>query len=354
MTNHTIWKLVQQYVTGNISPSMRRELERWALQHPDNKKLLEEVTRIWELSPEEDFDVNVQDMWESFYREQIEKNDLVSVRSQSHHHSYLRSNGKMKNILRAAAVVLVSVFAGYFTQTQLASEKHVDSELASDFYLMQELVTSDKEKASIIFSDGTEVILNASSSLRFPKQFNGSVREIQLDGEAYFNVARNPDSPFIVHTRDAAVEVLGTKFNVQAWSEDVRAEIVVREGKVSVASESEESGQTGVVLNEGEFTQVSQGKSPVHPQKVNSENYLLWTEGGLHFDNTPLQDVFRNIERRFQVDITVHDEELLMIPFTSTFYQAELNEILTVIAASMKLEYLREGSKIEFSNGNNS
>lgn len=350
MTNHTIWKLVQQYVTGNISPSMRRELERWALQHPDNKKLLEEVERIWELSPEEDFDVNVQDMWESFYREQIEENDLVSVRSQSHSHR--RSKGRMKTILRAAAVVLVTIFATYFAQTQLVSEKHVDPELASDFYLMQEMVTSNKEKASIIFSDGTEVILNASSSLRFPKKFNGSVREIHLDGEAYFDVARNPDRPFIVHTQDAIVKVLGTEFNVQAWSEDVRADIVVREGKVSVASASEEADYGGVVLSAGEFTQVSRGKSPVQPQQVNSENYLLWTEGGLHFDKTPLQDVFRNIERRFQVDIIVHDEELLMIPFTSTFYQAELNEILTVIAASMNLEYLHVGTTIEFTHNN--
>lgn len=347
MTNQTNWKLIQEYVTGNISPEGLRELEEWASEHPDNQKLLDGVVRIWELSPREDFGVDVHDMWENFYQKEIEKKgpDLKGGHTLWHQNG----NGRMRNLLRVAAVALVSIFASYFTYSQIATERYDESEQLSDFYLMQEMVTGNQEKASIIFSDGTEVILNASSSLRFPKKFNESVREIYLDGEAYFNVSRNPDRPFIVRTEDAMVKVLGTKFNVQAWSEDVRSDIVVREGKVSVSSSASElSADAGVILSAGEFTKVKKGLAPIQPQHVDAENYLLWTEGGLHFEQTPLQDVIRNIERRFQVEIVVHDEELLMIPFTSTFHRAELDEILTVIAASVNLEYLRDGNTIEF------
>lgn len=346
MANQTNWKLIQEYVTGNISPERLRELEEWVSKHPDNQKLLDGVMRIWELSPQEDFAVDVHDMWENFYEKVIEKKDqdLKGDQRRWHHNG----NGRMKNLLRVAAVALVSIFASYFTYSQITAERYGESEHLSDFYLMQEMATGNQEKASIIFSDGTEVILNASSSLRFPKKFNESVREIYLNGEAYFNVSSNPNRPFIVHTQDAVVQVLGTKFNVQAWSEDVRSDIVVREGKVSVSSTSELSEGDGVILTAGEFTKVNKGMSPTQPQQVDAENYLLWTEGGLHFDQTPLQDVIRNIERRFQVDIIVHDEELLMIPFTSTFYKADLDEILTVIAASVNLEYLRDDNKIEF------
>lgn len=345
MINQTVWKLIQHYVAGHITPDELNELERWASEDPDNKELLDDVKRIWELSPEESFDVDVHDMWENFYKKEIVKTDLNLANSRNRW--YQNGNGHTRNLLRIAAVALVSIFASYFTYNQILTERQDLAEIRSDLYLMQEVVTNSQEKASITFSDGTEVILNASSSLNFPKKFNESVREIHLDGEAYFKVAPDPNKPFIVRTQDAVVKVLGTQFNVQAWSEDVRTDIVVREGKVSVNSPMEDSGRTGVILTAGEASQVNKGMEPGQPQRVDAENYLLWTEGGLHFEQSPMEDVIRNIERRFQVEILVHDEELLSIPFTSTFRKAELEEILTVIAASVNLEYLHEGDSVE-------
>jgi len=345
MTNYTIWKLIQQYVTGNCSPEGKEKLERWMRQDLANEQLVREVGEIWELSPPEEFDVNVQGAWKEFHDREIGGRELRLVRD----HEVQRPPRTLMHLFRAAAVILVSVFAGYFTHAQLINQRMADTEQPSDFYLMQELVTNNTEKASITFSDGTTVVLNAASSLRFPSQFSGSTREIHLDGEAFFSVAHNPSRPFIVHTEDATIQVLGTRFNVQAWSEDVQADVVVSEGKVAVRSSQELTDSIEVVLTRGEYTRVERGRNPTTPKRTDPDKYLLWTAGGLYFDNTPLKQVLRHVERRFEASLTIEDEELLEVPFTSTFYQADLDEVLKVIAASMELEYVREGSNIHFS-----
>ncbi|MEX1063691.1 MAG: FecR domain-containing protein, partial [Balneolaceae bacterium] len=247
MPSNTIWKLIQQYVTGNCSPQSRHKLEQWMSQDPANRKLVEEVESIWRLTPDEQFDVNVQEAWSRFYRKEIgmeivRDRDSISGDTQlkdiklpaRSRESAQRPPSLMMHVLRAAAVFLVAAFAGYFTHATITEE--TQTEQSRGFYVMQEMVTDSREKASVSFSDGTEVILNSASSLRFPEGFDGSTREIYLDGEAYFDVAHHAGQPFIVHTEDATIKVLGTKFNVQAWSEDIHADIAVREGKVAVSS----------------------------------------------------------------------------------------------------------------------
>lgn len=345
MTNDIMWKRIQKYVTGNCSPKERVELESWMQKDPANEQIVREVQEIWKLSPPETFDVDVQGAWREFYDREVAQPGLHIVKEHDAH----RPSGTLMHVFRAAAVILVSVFAGYFTHAQLMVQGASETEQPADFYLMQELTTNNTEKASITFSDGTKVVLNAASSLRFPREFNGSTREIQLDGEAYFSVAHDPDKPFIVHTDDARIQVLGTRFNVQAWSEDVHADVVVSEGRVAVRSSRQNMDSGEVVLTRGEYTRVERGQDPIEPRMTDPDKYLLWTMGGLHFDNTPLEQVLRQIERRFEASLTVDDPSLLDVPFTSTFYQADLDEVLKVIAASMELEYTRDGSTIEFS-----
>jgi transmembrane sensor len=152
-----------------------------------------------------------------------------------------------------------------------------------------------------------------------------------------------------VHVDGAEVKVLGTEFNVRGWSEDPVTEVIVRKGKVAVNSSAQEiDGQSEVILTEGYYTRVERGKAPAPAQRVDPINYLLWTSGGMHFDNEPLAQVIRNIERRFDVEITVVGEELKDVPYTGTFQYADLDEVLSVIGASVGFEYSRLGRAIEF------
>jgi ferric-dicitrate binding protein FerR (iron transport regulator) len=217
---------------------------------------------------------------------------------------------------------------------------------------MQTLETEKGEKARVTFSDGSRVVLNSASSVRFPQEFSGSRREVYLEGEAYFEVAHDSDHPFIVYAQDVEVEVLGTEFNVKSWSEDTSIEVTVRDGKVSVGStdesinESQDQDKKKVILTEGMYTSVDENGIPSPPQSVNATNHLLWTHGGLHFDNEPFNKVVRDIERRFNVQVAGVPDDLKDVPYTGTFQYADLDEVLSVIGASMKIEYRRDGSNI--------
>lgn len=340
--DHKYWVLIQRLIFGNADEEQRRMLNEWMDRHPDNRELVRELKEIWRSTPSEEFDVNVQAAWNEFQRR-----NGVSTRREFKKvvNTSRETSKKLLYTLRIAAVILVSVFTGIFVQYTLTTTQ--DKEHVSDFYLMQTLETEKGEKARVTFSDGSMVVLNSASSVRFPQEFRGAKREVYLEGEAYFKVAHDPDHPFIVYTQDVGVQVLGTEFNVQGWSEDSKVEVAVREGKVAVGSSGESmTGQQEVILTEGQYTSVEKGESPSQPQPVNVTNHLLWTRGGLHFDNVPFSKVVRDIERRFNVQVTGVPDELDDVPYTGTFQYADLDEVLSVIGAAMEIEYQRDGANI--------
>ena len=341
MEKKELWKLIQRSLTDDLSPVEERRLREWVMQDESNRRLIDEVEKLWELSPGEDFSVDVEDAWERFLHRKKQKSRTKEMK----YAGRPRSDGIVQ-ILRVAAVLLVVGFAGYFANEFLV-EKEEPKQDTGQFYVMQDMTTDKGEKARVRFSDGTQVMLNAASTLRFPKQFRGNVREVYLDGEAYFEVAHDPEHPFIVHAADADVKVLGTTFNVRGWSEDRNTDVAVREGKVSVTSKGKKEDQSEVVLSKGQHTRVMEGAAPATPKNINVDTYLLWTRGGVHFDNAPLSQVLRHVERKFDVTIEVRDQ-VSDVPFTSTFRDAELDEVLKVIAAAMEMDYYRDGEKITF------
>ena len=339
------WVLIQRYVTGNAGPAERQNVECWMAEAHENRRIIQEVKEVWNETPPENFDVDVQQAWEQFrYRNQKNAMPVASDNAKPR-----RRSNMLLYLSRAAAVLLVALFTGLCVHSQMNFTEQVESESISAFNVLQELETERGEKARVTFSDGTSVTLNSASTVRFPQEFHGTAREVYLDGEAYFEVAHNPDQPFIVHSQDARVEVLGTKFNVRGWNQEPGVEVVVGGGKVSVKSSSRQPDErTEVILTEGFKTEIQRGQNPVEPVKVEPVNHLLWTSGGIHFDNEPLRGVVRDLERRFNVNITFNDKDLLDVPYTGTFQYAELNEILSVIAASIEVGYSRDGTEVKF------
>lgn len=335
------WVLIQRYVTGNSDLRERRIIDRWKERYPENEKLIQEIQEIWELSTAEDFKVDSQKAWEKFQtRNQIQSNRVVT-RKASKVPLYL---------LRVAALLLVTAFAVVFTKYTLTND--TETEQVSDFYVMQTFETDKGEKASVTFTDGTSVILNSSSSIRFPKEFHGSKREVYLEGEAYFEVAHDPDHPFIVYNQEVEIEVLGTQFNVQGWHGDSAVAVAVRNGKVAVGSSQSNvnGGDDKVVLTEGLFTSINKGESPSPPRNVDITNYIMWTRGGLHFDNVEFSRVVRDLERRFNIHVEGLDDELKTVPYTGTFLYADLDEVLSVIGTAMEFEYERDGRVVSINN----
>lgn len=150
----------------------------------------------------------------------------------------------------------------------------------------------------VVLPDGTKVWLNATSYIKFPVAFTGSRRVVEVAGEAYFEVARNPAMPFIAKVRDVAVEVLGTHFNIMAYGEEQKIAATLLEGSVKVSRGSDKHmivpGQQAVWTENGAFNLNND---------VDMEEVVAWKNGKFHFNNADIKTIMRQIARWYDVDV---------------------------------------------------
>lgn len=164
------------------------------------------------------------------------------------------------------------------------------------------LVTERGQQApEMTLADGTKVWLNAASTLRFPARFSGTSREVQLTGEAYFEVARDATHPFIVHAGETDIRVLGTHFNVMAYREEESLRATLLEGSVELTS-----GQHRVFLSPGQQGIVGQ-KGNINVKKVEAGQSVAWLHGKLPMDKMEVHAFLREVSRWYDVDINYLD-----------------------------------------------
>ena len=159
----------------------------------------------------------------------------------------------------------------------------------------------------LTLSDGTRIWLNAESSLKYPDTFEGKAqREVYLEGEAYFEVSKNPQHPFLVKTTAIETQVLGTSFNIKAYSKkDVQ--VTLLEGSIKVSDKH----HNNILLKPGEHTNEKLHKSQVE----NVSQYRAWTTGSFYFDNTELIEIMRELGRWYNIDTVSYTH--LTLPTTS-------------------------------------
>ena len=156
----------------------------------------------------------------------------------------------------------------------------------------------------INLADGTEVWLNAETKLRFPFNFLGKTREVYIDGEAYFKVAKNKQQPFIVHTSQTDIEVTGTEFNVNTYEAD-KTETSLVEGAVVAKS----SGSELVAIKPG-FEAVFSPQKGFHTRAFDESEVLSWMKGVYYFHHTPLQDLAKVLSRWYGVEVRFENSAL--------------------------------------------
>ena len=148
---------------------------------------------------------------------------------------------------------------------------------------------------SVQLADGTKVMLNSDSRLRFPQAFSGDTREVYLEGEGFFEVAKNVAKPFIVHCDKYDVRVLGTTFNISAYRNDPVSMTTLVEGRVNI-----ECGASAVVLTPGLMASVI--GSEISTREVNVDSYISWTKDQFSFNEERLEDLLKKISRWYDVD----------------------------------------------------
>ncbi len=183
--------------------------------------------------------------------------------------------------------------------------------------------------------DGSTGWLNGDSHLKYPVLFTEN-RSVELDGEAYFDVKRDSHSPFVVNAGGVDIKVLGTHFNVMAYSDFHRVEVTLDEGAVQVSKRG-----TGLneVLKPNEHFALDKREKRMSVRTVQTSYFTSWKEGVLEFRNVPLKEVALRLSRWYNSEITIQDEVLKDIPYRATFKNESLERVLSLLALAAPISY---------------
>ncbi len=214
---------------------------------------------------------------------------------------------------------------------------------------MNQVVVPFGKKSIVELADGTKVWLNAGSKMAFPDRFTGSKREVFLEGEAYFNVSPDKEKPFFVKTKEIVIGVLGTKFNVSAYESDKDVMTVLVEGRISMRENKQISlFSKEIILNGHQRAQFNKSDLTT---KVETEDhpeiYTAWTEGWFPFYKEPLSNVFKKVERYYNVQFEYNE----LFPSGDLIsgkldLKESIEEVMKVLADVAKISYKIDQEKI--------
>jgi ferric-dicitrate binding protein FerR (iron transport regulator) len=201
---------------------------------------------------------------------------------------------------------------------------------------------------ALTLSDGTKVLLNAMSSLKFPVRFVNAQRVVELQGEAYFTVAKS-DRPFIVKAKDLDVEVLGTVFNLSAYEGDRRHATLV-EGSVKVRT----ANGAGRILKPSEQASIDEGSDQLSVRRVDVTEYTSWINGKISFKDRRLEDILKNLSRWYDIEVEYGDPELKNLRFGCHVNRyREITPFLELLEKTGKVTVAVHDHKITFNPNNN-
>jgi ferric-dicitrate binding protein FerR (iron transport regulator) len=357
--NDRLWELLAKYWTQRITSEEKTEMERMLLAHPDHwlrTGLMQQIN--WKLDP----------ALSTRQADRIADRILGSV-ARKDADIAKEGGGKdpLRKILRhwkkAAAVLLVLMMGA-----SLAYVWHGGH--SGDHLRWQQVTTTNGMKTTLRLADGTKLWVNAGSTLRYPENFNEKTREVYLSGEAYFRVKHDPGRPFIIHTSDMDVKVLGTEFDVRAYSDEDYSETSLIKGAVEVSVNRDKQPQQiylkpkqkiVVAKTSIEIKQIGDKNNgtavtpsatipdsftrniKLEPIKVLRGNIIAetaWKENTLLFEDESLQSLARRMERWYGVKIIIRDPALAGQRFTGSGDNVSLDKLLRILQMIKPFHYL--------------
>lgn len=326
-----------RWIKNEANQSEQEYWNKWFLEKNENQELVFAAKKFLNISFMEE---EIPEIEYEFHKleKQIANEEfiqsthpLIQIRNIFYKHSYAV----------AASFVLIFTLLTWFLINQF---KEIETK-----EIYSTLKTNYGEKKSLTLLDGSKIILNVNSSITynfFPEE--NDITEVQLQGEAYFDIVHNPNGKerkFRVHTNDGFVEVLGTKFTVESRKQ--YTQVVLSAGKVRVSLEDNEKKVVKYYLMKpGELTKLSSQENIFEITKVNPEVYSSWINNRLIFDDTPLSVIKNRIENTYGVEVIIRDEKLLEQKFSGSIGDYDLQSLLKGLSTTLKMKIKKEGNII--------
>lgn len=347
---------VKRYVSGEYSQEDEKFIREWIEEDPAREKELKELKILWVISGKVLKLGNRKRAWNNI-KDQIEKekkarhSKLNSLPNNSN--KYARSS--LNLFLRVAAILLImaGVYGFYLYSMSSNSPIQKNEEVAYNT-----VVSKDDERVVVHIRDGTKIILNSSSQIKYRDTYGISSRDIYLQGEAFFEVNHDHSTPFLVHAGNAIIEDIGTKFNVNTNKEQEGTEVVVSEGKVKVSPQTHDSetdstydkSASSVIVSEGQKVSVKNNPDNLIVEKAVLYQALAWLQQDrLIFDDEPLKQVIEQLENHYGITVEVADSSLFNKYITGSFQDETVENVAKVLAISMDASYSLRDSTLQFS-----
>lgn len=193
----------------------------------------------------------------------------------------------------------------------------------------------------LVLADGTKVLLNAASSITYPTRFSGKNRRVSITGEAYFEVAKNPDMPFIVTANNTETQVFGTHFNIMAYKDEPFVKTTLVEGSVKFKSAKSE-----VMLKPGQQGILAENADPISIQNADIEATLAWTKGYFIFQDEEIRSIMRKVARWYDVDI-IYQPGLKYLSYGGSVSQYKnIPDLLKILQSTGTIHFKIEGRRV--------
>lgn len=232
----------------------------------------------------------------------------------------------IKEVVKVAAIIIIVLTFGFYYHQEKLKEA---STAVNTIYVPA------GQRANLILPDGTNVWLSARTEIKYPAIFTGSKREIQLNGEAYFDVNKQPDNPFIVHTKQGDIEVLGTQFYVEAYNDSEYFSTALISGCIKVNSKN-----NTVTLKPNQKADIRNGVLAVSPI-VDYDPYR-WCDGLICFKNICFTDLMKKFEKYYGIDIVIENKKVSDHIFSGKFRISDgIDNALRVLQKEAKYTFIR-------------
>jgi len=334
--------LLASYLSGESS-GKKHIIDKWLESDPEHKRLYQIMKAAWDIEEAQSPISNLDKMWR-----EIEKKSHFS---------------RVDNDIKSTHNKINKWFSAYWLKPSPLIRIAASLILVAGLYLIigkianifpfagqpqYQIVTVPKGTHSeLTLIDGTNIILDAGSTFKYPLKFADTERTVYLDGEAYFEVAHDSDKPFTVLSHNAKIRVLGTKFNIRGWGQTGNVGVVVTEGTVSLKS-TDFGGGDSVVISEGQLSVLRQNESPTSPRSVDVSRYLGWVRNDIIFDNAPVYEVLDQLDRWYDIRISLPDSSIGMERISIHITKKSLKDILDLLAALTGLSYEQKGKQVCF------
>ena len=319
------WELVAKYLDQEMDDPEKKEFERMIQTDHEYEKLIASVQEVWNETKKKKnmIEVNTDSAWEKL------KNRIENHKTEIREAENVRESSYRKiftPVFRIAAIILVVMGLSYLVFRAFIMPLGYNTEK----------LTVNSEPDHMIqttLPDGSIVHLKANSSISYELQKTG-IRELDLEGEAFFDIAHDPDQPFVISANQALVKVVGTSFSVEADNENNTVNVFVESGLVLLSDKSRgdqsllvEPGYMGILTKNGIDKKLSEDK-----------NYLAWKSGKLEFHESNFKAVINDLNHTYGTNIVSGSTELSECDFTGTFFNQPVDTVLKVLQTAFNLD----------------